>query len=212
MQHSELPKPRQPEILAYRSPPEHGEFTSGALKNIVHKLGSTQQKVSVLDLGPCSQGMLELFSAQGVRVVFEDLSSELENIHRPLGSSEQRLPVDAYLTPQPDASTYDFVTAWDLLNYLDPDRVQELFSSLHDHCHPETFVYALLSTLTRMPKEPGRFTLAEGAIIRYELCQRHTRACPRYSPRDIERLLPQFEIDRLMLLKNGFYEIIFRPR
>lgn len=188
------------EILAYRSPLGRGDFVSAAFQFL---LANLKQKPKVLDLGFCSNQTLTTFSFYRAKITFEDVSSAFE------GGAE--VDLKNVLLDYSSDTQFDLIFAWDVLNYFTPADMATLFKHLAQYSHRGTRLHALLSTLFVMPVVPGHFNLNGQGQVSYSQMLERLRECPRYSPRDLEKLAPDFKIDRLVLLQNGFYEIIFRP-
>ena len=154
-------------------------------------------KGSVLDLGACAQETVNTFRELRARVRVEDLGSSL-------GRDDGEI-----LDPSVFGGTYDLILCWDLLNYLSASRAAEVLLGLAQTCAPGASLYALFSTLLVMPEKPAVFSLCPGARVSFRSATPRLVECPRYSPKELEKRIAGISIAKLVLLQNGFYEILF---
>jgi hypothetical protein len=181
---------------------------SQALKALLAGLRAGSRP-SVLDLGPPLAANIQFLSALSCRVRIADL-------HRSLSaeSVESRQPeaVGALLErllPLAPGERFDAVLAWDVLDYMRPNRVSALMSHLAPACHPDTPMLVLASTGRTIPATPLRYRILDPENLACEGPREPTSACPRYTQRDLARMMPGFAVRRSVLLRSGLQEYLF---
>lgn len=211
MLQSESPAHKRPNILAYRSPPTSGGYTSSSLAQVMEDLSQRKGKLHILDLGNASSKTLQHFSKQRCRITFENLASDLAyRAAAPDDVVPNELWISKLFDPDPAGEKLDLILCWDLVNYLNHTELADLFYVFETLADEKTWIYAMFSTLLVMPETPGTFTLTEKALVEYSLPTDKYKTCPRYCPRELQRMFNRFAIARLLLLKNGYYEILFQ--
>ncbi len=208
MLYSEESGRKQPQILALRTPPQTGSFTSGALAGIAAELKKRVTKVRILDLGACSKETTANLGTSRCVIAFEDLGAD-PMLALSMGDRTEWRLADA-LSTVPAPKPFDLVLAWDILNYLQPKEIVELFGLLASSISSTSFVHLLLCALVRYPARPGRFEYTSDSSVRYRMTHQEIIPCPRISPHELERLLPYFTIERLVLLQDGYYEVVLK--
>ncbi|MDT8448997.1 MAG: hypothetical protein RQ847_02380 [Wenzhouxiangellaceae bacterium] len=163
-----------------------------------------------LDLGHVQPGLLPLLQRGRTRLLVADLAAG-----RAAGCADWHLP-DAALsgTGAGPGEHIDCVLCWDLLNYLAPDEMGELAARLAGNADPDCVVHALIQYSGReMPDRPLRLRVVESAELEIEPEPDAVMIpSPRYSPKGLEKAMPELVVDRTMLLNNGMQEFLFRLR
>jgi len=170
----------------------------------------TGSRCVVLDLGRARTQTVSLFSRYRCRLDVADLVDGLDSFSSDPDPVRLQAQVEALL-PTPHAESADAVLCWDVLNYLDRPALAALMSRVAVRCRPGALVHALIVySATHMPARPGHFVPQEDHSLLDIALDRHVRAAPRYSPRDLTDALPAFTLERAMLLSNGMQEMLFR--
>lgn len=157
-----------------------------------------------VDLGPAIGDNIAFFSRLCSRVYVADFAAAL-------ATHGQTAPVTGLLSDLGD-DPVGAVLAWDLLNYLPPERLAELGGILADGCRPGALAFALIGYLKEIPDCPLRFRVHDTTTLAYENRSPHSRLSPRYSPHDLSRLLPAFRVETSYLLRNGYQELVLERR
>ena len=171
----------------------------------------------VLDLGVARPRLIDLLNGFRCRLDIADL---VEVTAASVGGAEGGAeggagpsdPIES-LRSMPRTEPADIVLSWDFLNYLSPEQIVRLMTSLGARCRIGAFVHALIVYRDfRMPQRPGQFApLDEGRLVNLSPAK-PDRAAPRYSPEDLDRYSPGFTIERARLLTSGMQEYLFRLR
>lgn len=161
-----------------------------------------------LDLGRVQPGLLPLLQQGRTRLLVADLAAG-----RAAGRTGWHLP-DSALTGSGAGEQIDCVLCWDLLNYLATGEMGELAARLAENADPDCVVHALIHYSGRdMPDRPQRLRVVESAELEIEPEPRAgLMPSPRYTPKGLEKAMPELVVDRTMLLNNGMQEFLFRLR
>lgn len=159
------------------------------------------------DLGGAQSGLVEQLTGGRNRLIVADLPRALEggdaHWHRPdkvLGEKFWGEPVDCFL-------------CWDLLNYMRPEQLGELSRLIAHLARAGSSVHALIQySATSMSKTPGRCGLDSDHQLTIVPTDAPSTATPRYSPKALEKAMPELRVERTMLLNNGMQEFIFSVR
>ncbi|MCB0323415.1 MAG: hypothetical protein KDD69_07565 [Bdellovibrionales bacterium] len=197
---SSFRKKRRQDLFADREPARKGQFVSPLLEEwFAHwPVGC---RLMLLELSGGSPGTLEAFSKLRAKIVVEDLASGLTDAHR----AEPRLSVALQ-----ERDPFDLVFCWDILNYMEPAEISALGSQLVPISTDYTVVHALVSSLNRVPAQPGNFSVDDDGIVHYAFSATGDINSPRYSMGRMQKLFTGFEVDRMRLLKSGYYEVLLR--
>ncbi len=163
---------------------------------------------SILDLGPASGTNIEFWSRFGGKIYVEALYNSL----RPILSApaEENAPSPfPELLPYDPGTRFDVILAWDLFNYLPQKHLEELVKHLERFCRVGTYVFALVSVLQQIPSEPNIYKIVDNESMVYGSRTAETTPCPRYQPRDINRLMSGFKVSSSFLLRHGVQEYLF---
>lgn len=159
------------------------------------------------DLGSAQSGLVERLTDGRNRLIVADLPGALEvgdaNWHRPDKVLDEKFwaePVDCFL-------------CWDLLNYMRPEQLGELSRRIARRARQESCVHALIQySATSMSETPGRYGLNADGQLSVVSADASSTKTPRYSPKALEKAMPELRVDRTMLLNNGMQEFIFGVR
>ncbi len=184
-------------------------FNAPLFKSLVERL-DTGRRCVVLDLGVARTQTVSLFSRYPCRLDVADVTDALDVFSG--GFEPEHLPDCAEaLLPEPHAEALDAVLCWDILNYLQRPALSALMSRVTARAGPGTLVHALIAySDTHMPMRPGCFVPQEDCSIVDVSIHRREREAPRYTPYDLKHCLPEYTLERAMLLSNGMQEMLFR--
>jgi hypothetical protein len=183
-------EPRRPENRELRQ-------RSVSLPRLVESVESASSDFSVLDLGPATKANLDFFLKRGARVTVADL-------HR-AGSGFGFLDGDR-------DRPYDLVFAWDVLNYLDPDRLGRLMEGLGPHFRPGTTLHAFIATGREIGMSPSRYRIEDPETFVFEQAPGPRVASPRYLEQDLLKRMPGLTVENRVQLRNGMLEYVFSYR
>lgn len=159
-----------------------------------------------LDLGPAVGPNIDFLSRFSLSVQVADLWGSLA---RPEPRAWDRA-LEA-LAPDAGGPGYHAVMAWDLLNYLDRDQLQEMADRLAAVTRPGGYVYTLIYYSREMPAEPVRFRIADRETLTYGPPS-SVQLAPRYPQGLVEQVFRGFRIERGYLLKTGLHEFLFERK
>ena len=189
--------------------PEAAALNAPLFRSLVDGLQDGKRRV-ILDLGPPQPATVALFRGHRCRLEIADFANGLDVLNAELAAGTRREVTEAMLPKRRDEPT-DIVLCWDLLNYLERPALAALMSVLAERLRPRALVHALVIYSTpRMALRPLRIAPSDDARL---LCQARTgeqKNAPRYTPEDLAKCTPDFEVERAVLLKNGMQEFLFR--
>lgn len=179
-------------------------------RELVERIPEDSRRV-VLDLGPARPETVALFSRFRCRMEIADLATSLGSLNEASAAGEGLAAATQAALPAERNEPVDVVLCWDLLNYLDRPALAALMEAIALRCRPGALVHFLLAyAQPRMAACPGRFApLGDGRLL-HAATTTDQRAAPRYSPEDLDRCLPDFQVVRAMLLQNGMQEFLYR--
>lgn len=164
----------------------------------------------VLDFAPPSQAGIALFNDMQCRVDIVNFPQALASLKQ-ASSAEDLIDRIGQAMPHDPAHRPNVVLCWDFLNYLPRNVISVVMDQVALLCAPEAQVHALMAyTSTEMPAQPCRYTPAGRDAVQIRPKPEQMRESPRMAPKELERCLPRYAIDRVMMLRNGFQEYILR--
>ncbi len=189
------------------SPPEPAEYKSLGL-NALFGLLRADRKYSILDMGQALGGNIDFWSQFSCRLHIEDFYRYYATLKPPTPEEPERPLFEGLLAYAPD-TVFDIILAWDLFDYLNPEELEALIKRLCTWCRSGTLVFALVSSLPRIPAEPIVFRILDSERMIYDVRTQETRPCPRHQPRDVARLMARFNVSQSFLLRHGVQEYVF---
>ena len=180
-----------------------------ALKYVLRRL-LEKRHARVLDLGAAIGPNVSFIGRYAPKLYISDLYNTLRS--RPAGLPKDRLRLERLLSkelPASDLGAFDLILAWDLLNYLTGDQVAVLGQHLARACRRESLVFALITNSKQMPAQPIRFRIIDIDTLSYTIDSDLGRPSPLFKEPDLNRWLPDFEVETSFLLRNGFQEYVF---
>ncbi|MEJ2076980.1 MAG: hypothetical protein P8020_12560 [Acidobacteriota bacterium] len=189
--------------------PESSVQKSLALNTLFHQI-KEGQKYTILDLGPPVGGNVEFFSQYSCKLYIEDLFETITSFD--FLSPEDGFSYDkvfSYLLPYQKSCRFDFILAWDVLNYLDREAFRSLMIHLGRFSRKGTLMFSLISTNRHMPEVPHRFKILDNENLSYVSQSSVLRDCPRYESTELAHMMPGFRVANSFFLRNGYREYLF---
>lgn len=184
------------------------KFNAPLFRSLVEKL-ATRERWVVLDLGAARTQTVELLGKYGCRLDIANVSDGLDALNA-IEEPERLMEAAEALLPVRNAEATDVVLCWDLLNYLKRPALRALMSCIARRTQRDSLIHALIAyTHAHMPVNPGSYIPDDDNNL-LDIAD-HSDECPapRYSPEDLTQCLPDFRINRAMLLSNGMQEFLF---
>jgi hypothetical protein len=199
-----LKRPEQP-----AQAPQHTPLNAPLFRTLLERLGEDRRAI-VLDLGSARTETIALFGRFRCRLDIADLTAGLARLGEDAAPDELRAATEALL-PAPRQEPADVVLCWDLLNYLTRPALEAVMACVAARAQPGTLVHALIAyAATRMPTRPNRIVALDDQHLSFTPVTAETRPAPRYTPEDLTGCMPDYEMVRGMLLRNGMQEFLFR--
>ncbi len=185
---------------------EQSEYRSLGLSYLLSILPADRE-FSILDLGQALDANVRFWAGFSCRLAIADFYREYrEAVTDATGISSPDL--FARILAFSESRTFDILLVWDLLNYLDPEEAGLLLRFLRRRCRTGSLLFAMISSQPMIPALPLYFRILDGERMAYETRSREARPCPRLQPRDLSRMLPEFDISGSYLLRHGLQEYI----
>ncbi|MGY6553283.1 MAG: hypothetical protein ACXIUM_02055 [Wenzhouxiangella sp.] len=180
-------------------------------ERLITELSSGRRHV-ILDCGAARSGTLALLSAFRCRLDVVHLAELLPRL-RQADDPDHRQQLLAARLAGPDSEPGHLVLCWNLLNYLQPAEIEVLAAVLASRLVPGARLHALIEySSPTMPASPGHWVPDAAGRLHADQPDIEETRSPRYSPKALERLMPQFRPERSMLLGNGLQEHLFLLR
>lgn len=166
----------------------------------------------ILDFGAARSATIALFSTFRCRLDILDLPVMLPWLGTvPEPADRRRLLAERLQCAEPEPG--HLVLCWNLLNYLQPADIEALAVLLAGRLATGARLHALIEYSSPiMPASPGHWVPDPSARLHADQPELDEIPAPRYSPKALERLMPQFRLERSMLLGNGLQEHLFQLR
>lgn len=159
------------------------------------------------DLGASQAGLIARLTDSASRLIVSDLPAALLD-----GNANWHLP-DSVLETSFWNESVDCFLCWDLLNYMRPDQLAELSQRIARLGGSDCRVHALIQYSGKtMTAIPGRYSLDDDLQLTVSTADGPMTQTPRYSPKALEKAMPQLQVERTMLLNNGMQEFVFGLR
>lgn len=160
-----------------------------------------------LDLGSAQGGLVDQLAGGRNRLIVTDLPGALGE-----RDAKWHLP-DKVLEAAVWTEPIDCFLCWDLLNYMRPEQLGDLSRQIARRARAECRVHALIQySGTSMSEIPARCALEAGGQLRVAPADVPSMKTPRYSPKALEKAMPELRVERTMLLNNGMQEFLFSLR
>jgi hypothetical protein len=190
--------------------PSGGEqFRAPLFWNIAERLREGGRWV-VLDLGPPRSGNVEFFSRFRSRLTIANVGAGLGDLNAAADASEAKQVVEALL-PAHGPDPIDLVLCWDVLNFLKPPALSALMAQIATGLRRGASVHALMAyAATQMPAEPGSYAIRGEGELASSFAGEGTQNAPGYSTYHLLKMMPNFQVEKSVLLRQGLQEYFFR--
>ncbi len=178
-------------------------------KTVLERIAESPRPI-ILELGAARQDLLALLNDSGCRLIVANLATAFADTRE--GSDSSGIAhITEVLSELCQPEPVDIVLSWDFLNYLDAEMLASFMKRLAAFCRPQASVHALIVYAERlMPQRPGLLAPVDGALLRVDSGLDLDRPAPRYTPDDLRRCTPAYDLDGVRLLGNGMQEYLFR--
>ncbi|SEO68429.1 hypothetical protein [Aquisalimonas asiatica] len=176
-------------------------------------MGAAQagERVVVLDIGPPRSANVDFFSPFRCRLGIGDALAELVAINgvEDRGAALSRLQA---VLPESLFGGSDLILCWDLLDYLDANAIRYLASYLRALVSPGAALHAIVGYgVSSIPSSPVGYRLESEGLRRSPAPAGDPgRKPPRHSSGELQRLMPDWRVERSVLLRSGFQEYMLR--
>ncbi|HXV64035.1 MAG TPA: methyltransferase domain-containing protein [Vicinamibacteria bacterium] len=168
-----------------------------------------RENASVLDLGAANPQTVEFFTSRGAQITVADLFRSAA----PMRCGGPRPPrIFQNLLSYDPSSRFDLVLAWDVLNYLFPEELSHLMSSLNPYLRPGTQMHALVAAGHEMPVSPAVYRIENESTVTYEPSAEESRPSPGYAEPGLLKLMRGLAVEKRFQLRNGSVEYAFSYR
>lgn len=162
---------------------------------------------SILDLGGSHNENLAYLGQYCGNIVIHDVVGASGEASAPRASLFQ---IDAGALALPADTRFDVLLLWDLLHYVERSQVEPFVARLGGLARPDALVLLLAAGSTPIPLTPIRFKIRDRDHLHYEVTSERRGPAPRFTPRQVERLMDGFRPVRFFQLRNGLQEFLFR--
>ena len=203
--------PEASRSAAVHEPAPEAGWHAPLFRSVVEDLRAGGRRV-VLDLGAARSANIGLFRHFRVRLYLADAGGGLMELSA-LSDPERLRRRAETLLPRMTQEPVDLVLCWDLLNYLGREAMTALMTAIARRCRPGALAHGfIVSSRPRMPRDPGAFdVLADDRVLRVGPTEPE-RPAPRYTAWDLDRCMPDYVVDRSVLLQDGRQEYLMRLR
>lgn len=171
------------------------------LNQWLEDLPENGRRIVWLDMGQVQATLIECLQGRSGRLLVADSAYGADTGSGGQFSPRELLPRNCW------TESVDRVCLWDLIDYLEPESLNALSAELAVHAAAQCRVHALIQYSTAsMPERPRRIRLLPDGLLEIDTRPAASRPAPRYSPKRLERLMPEFAVERTMLLNNGMQE------
>ena len=165
------------------------------------------QSVSVLDLGPPTSKKYRYLCGSGARVYWDNTPESISNAFHGSGVADVSGMIRNWGPPELDGPL-GLILAWNYFDYLNLDDLQIWFNKISESVAVGSRVYFLIHHSSHLPHRPPLFDVEPDDMLLYDT-QSSDRLAPRHPPKQLEQMMPGFEIEKLFLMSNGLQEHLF---
>lgn len=159
------------------------------------------------DLGSAQSGLVEQLTRGRNRLIVADLPAARDD-----ADAQWHIP-DSVLESAFGIEPVDCYLCWDLLNYMRPEQLGDISRHVARRARPGCSVHALIQySGTSMSETPSRYGLEADGQLSVVPADAPSTKTPRYSPKALEKAMPELRVERTMLLNNGMQEFTFSIR
>ena len=178
---------------------------SGILPYLREVLG--ERKSTIFDLGPPTSTKFVYLCGAGTRVYWDNTQHSVCNAFH--GKAAAAAPPERRNWAIPAFEEHvDLVLAWCYFDYLSLKDIRSLVQKLNEFFVEGSRLYFLIQHSAEISELAPTFELELDDILCYTT-DSYTRNAPRYPPKQLEQVMPGFEIEKLYLMSNGLQEHLF---
>ena len=166
----------------------------------------------IQDLGAANAATIDYLNQFRCRLEIADLPASLSSLLSSEADDDESLgnKVQQALPARTDEPV-DIILCWDLLNYLDRRTLTAVMARLAQRANQCTWVHSLIVySAARMPVVPSLYMPNEQDDLITTPVTTELRDAPRHTPDDLARCMPDYRVERAVLLNNGMQEFLFR--
>ena len=191
-------------------PPAEAVFKSPGLELLTRRVASLRRP-HILDLGPPREPTVTYFSQYPCVIHIEDLPRTLAE-DSGMSAPEEERDVEGAVERaivHEGGVRFDAILGWDLFDYFDAATIRAVTRRVAPHCRTGTILFIMSSNHESISSSPGRFTIVDERHLRFERTGEVGRTGPGYSPRGLERIMPDFRLQHSFLLGGGMQDYLF---
>ena len=166
-----------------------------------------REQTSVLDLGLPTSKKYRYLCGSGARVYWDNTQGSISNTFHGPGVDNFSKYIKQWGPPKLDGPL-GLVLAWAYFDYLTLDELKPWFERLSESVAVGSRVYFLIHHSAHIPDSPPLFDLELDDVLMYST-ESYGRQAPRHPPKQLEQMMPGFEIEKLFLMSNGLQEHLF---
>lgn len=191
-----------------RSTRETHDTRSGILPLIRENI--SQHKSTIFDLAPPTSKKCTYLCSSGNQVYWDNCAGSISHTFNEHDTGDVSSKLNKWQPPQ-FQHPLSIVLAWCYFDYLALDDITGLFQKLDKYFTKGSRFYFLIQQSAQIPESVPIFELELDDILRYTTAG-PSREAPRYAPKQLEQLMPGFEIEKLYLTSSGLQEHLFYKR
>jgi len=185
--------------------PETHHVRSGVLPVIRDILN--QENASVFDLGPPTSKKHNYLCGSGARVYWDNTPGSFSNTFHGTGADQMSTLLKKWTPPRLDGPL-GLILAWSYFDYLKLEDLKVWFNKLNEFVAIGSRIYFLIHHSVYIPDSAPLFDLEINDMLQYSTASVGT-AASRHPPKQLEQMMPGFEIEKLFLMSNGLQEHLF---
>ena len=166
------------------------------------------QITTVFDLGPPTSKKYNYLCGSGAQVYWDNTHGSISNAFHGMGVEGDVPALLKKWGPPKLDGPLGLILAWNYFDYLELEDLQIWFNKLSDSVAVGSRIYFLIHHSAHIPDNAPLFDLELDDVLRYSTA-RAGRAAPRHPPKQLEQIMPGFEIEKLFLMSNGLQEHLF---
>jgi len=173
---------------------------------------SEETKYHILDIGVPNGANIQFFSRYYCRLTIEGGQEKLATMRKEADLEKDEIHQRiATLFPYSKESHghFDLILCWDALNYLKPAVFSAFMQHISQFVRRGTYLHAFISPKQTMPATPRDYQILDEGRMSFTTSNLSIPS-PSYHQPDLRELMPQFTIQRSVLLKNGMQEYLFK--
>lgn len=179
-------------------------------------LGSlpANKKHTILDISQANNSSLTFFSDYWCKLFINNAINSIHKLNPELINTPHkwhRALVNAMGFYKKDKIELDIIFLWDLVNYLEPDKLKGLIDYIHPQCTNNTCLHIYIFNSELISEAPSNYQIQSNKKVAI-YPQQHVNKIngPTYNLNDLNKMLSPFNLDHSVMLSSGVQEYIFR--